>query len=435
MATAQSSSNLIPVGGPWLPAGEAILMKEILAAGSEDLARSRSEELIRGLHPKIKTAAIEAKLTGNTPDGSPTWLTAAFWIREIDLILLEGIHNGRRGQSNVIARLRDIWPQLDANVLTERMEGLAKRGLPNFLHDEFWREEGIDPILLAGLKAGGQAIFQAVGKVERIYRDLRVEVIWARVRRLRKQSRRKQSTRARCKWTNELEQELQARCAAAGLGAAVTEMCKKTGWSRAAVVRRAHKLGVPIEERGEHSTWTEADRNFLVQFMGHVPVKTIARELDRTENAVWCKVWEEGLTARYQDDRSQRELCCELHVRAPMVRGWIDKGWLKLGRNHRVKDRLLKDFFEQHRDEIDWERVDPAWIDEVIGNANGEESMDDHATEQAPAPPGAIRQDPSSDPCDSGSGPHRTATSTRAPGRGENPEPQNSRARAASLRP
>ena len=433
MATAQSSINSVPVGGPWLPDGQAILVKDILAAGSEDLARNRSEKLIRALHPKMKAAAIKAKLAGSTPEGSPQWSTAAFWIKEIDLVLLEGIHNGRNGQGDVIKRLCDTWPGLDSQILKQRMEELANHGLPAFLRDGFWHD--IDPILIAGLKAGGQAVFKAVGKVEREYRELRVEMIWARIRRLRKQVLSKRQKGVRYKWTKELEQELLARSAVVGLSAAVSEICQKGGWSRAAVVRRAHRLGVPTEVRGQRCPWTEADRNFLVQSIRHVPVKAIARELGRTENAVWCKIWEEGLRARYDVDHSQRELCYKLNVRAPIVRGWIQKGWLKLGRNNRVKDRSLKVFFEEHGDQMNWERVDRAWIDEVIGDAEGQESTDKQAMEHAPALPGASLQDPSADSCSSGPGPHRTATSRRAPGRGEDLELQNSRARAASLRP
>jgi hypothetical protein len=251
---------------------------------------------------------------------------------------------------------------------------------------------------MTGLKAGGQAIFQAVGKVERMYRDLRVEAIWARVRRLRRQFRKRQGQRVRYRWTDELEQELCGRCADAGLRDAVTEICKKTGWSRAAVVRRAHKLGVPAKER-EQRHWTEADRNFLVQSIRHVPVKTIARELGRTENAVWCKIWAEGLRARYDADHSQRELRSKLNVRAPIVRGWIEKGWLRLGRNNRVKDRSLKVLFEEHGDEINWDRADRAWIDEVIGNAKEEESTDEQATERALEPPDASPQGRSTGSC------------------------------------
>lgn len=435
LGTAQRSINSVPVGGPWLPESETILLKEVAGPGSADLAHSRSEEVMRALHPKLKSNAIRAKLTLTAPDGSPQWLTASFWVKEIDLVLLEGIHNGRRGQSDVIRRVCDTWPELDSNILKERMEELANRGLPSFLHEEFWREEGVDSVLLAGLKAGGQAIFKAVGKVERMYRDLRVEVIWARVRRLRRQFHKRQRKGVRYTWTDELDQELRGRCAGGGLSEAVTEICKKTGWSRAAVVRRAHKLGVPVDERGRRNAWTEADRNFLVQSVRHVPVKTIARELGRTENAVWCKIWEEGLRARYDADHSQRELCCKLNVRAPIVRGWIENGWLKLGRNNRVKDRSLKAFFEEHRDELNWARVDRAWVDEVIGNAIGEDSEDGQVTEHGPTLSDATNQDPSADSCAGGSGPHRTPTNRRARGQGEDPESQNNQARAASPLP
>ncbi|HLG97902.1 MAG TPA: hypothetical protein VKX49_16430 [Bryobacteraceae bacterium] len=430
MATAQSSMNSIPVGGLWLPDGDAILVKDILAAGSEDLARSRSEELIRALHPKMKTAAIKAKLAASTPEGSPQWSTAAFWMKEIDLVLLEGIHNGRNGQGDVIKRLCDTWPWLDSQILQQRMEELANQGLPAFLCNGFWHD--IDPILIAGLKAGGQAVFKAVGKVEREFRELRVEVIWARVRRLRKRAIGKREKGMRYKWTDELEEELLARSSIVGLSAAVSEICQKTGWSRAAVVRRAHKLGVPIEPRGGRVPWTEADRNFLVQSICHVPVRAIAHELGRTENAVWCKIWEEGLTARYEADHSQRELCRKLHVRAPIVRGWIEKGWLKLGRNRRIKDRVLRAFLEEHGDEINWDRADRGWLEEV--NAKGEEGEDEEqAMEHEPKLPDAIPQRPSAARDGSGLDRDRRATSTRARGPDENPERQNNQAHAANL--
>ena len=401
------------ISGPPHSTIETILEREISGAVSEDLARSRSEELICALHPRLKPAAIRAKLALTAPDGSPQWLSAAFWAKEIDLVLIEGIHHGRQGQRDVIRRLRGTWPQLDANILEERMEKLANHGLPKFLHEDFWREEGIDSVLLAGLKTGGQAIFQAVGKVGKMHRELRVEVIWARVRRLRKQCRKRSPKGMRCTWTNELEQELRGRCAIEGLSTAVTEICKKTGWSRASVARRAHKLGVPVKQRGRRNAWTEADRNFLVQSVGHVPVKTIARELGRTENAVWCKIWEEGLRARYDMDHSQRELCLKLNVRARVARGWIEKGWLKLGRNYRVKDRSLKAFFEEHRDEVNWARVDRAWVDEVIGNATSGESEDGQFTERGTTLPGSKHQDRTADFPGAGSGPRRAEISRR----------------------
>jgi hypothetical protein len=435
VATAQTSMDSVPAGDAWLPEAETILLKEIMGPGSEHLDRNRAERAMRALHPRLKPNAIERKLAPLTPDGSPQWRAVEFWLREIDFVLLEGVHSGRRGQSEVIERICQTWAELDTKILKERMEELAHRGLPKFLQEDFWHEEGIDPILLAGLKAGGQALRQAVGKVQSMQRDLRVEVIWARVRRLRKQSRKKHRRGLRCAWTKELDQQLFTLSAGLGLSAAVSEIREKTGWSRAAIVRRAHKLGVATGERGDRSPWTEADRNFLAQSIRHVPVKAIARELGRTENAVWCKIWEEGLRAPYEEDYSQRELCRRLHVRAPIVRGWIEKGWLKLGRNGRVKDRSLKAFFQEHGNELNWERVDRAWVDLVIGNAKGEESIDEEAMECGQALPDAIPPDPASDSCDSGSDVHRTATSRRVHGQAEDPEPQSSRAHAASPRP
>ncbi len=392
MATAQKSIDSVPADGTWLPGAEIILLKEIMGPGSEDLDRNRAERVMRVLHPRLKPNAIQRRLAPLAPDSSPQWRTVEFWLREIDFVLLEGIHSGRHGQSEVIERICRTWAELDAKMLKQRMEELAHRGLPKFLQEDFWQEEGIDPVLLAGLKAGGQALRHAVGKVQSMQRDLRVEVIWARVRRLRKQSRKKSRRGLRCAWTKELDQQLFARSAGLGLSAAVSEIRGKTGWSRAAIVRRAHKLGVATGERGERSPWTEADRNFLAQSIRHVPVKAIARELGRTENAVWCKIWEEGLRAAYEEDYSQRELCRRLHVRAPSVRGWIEKGWLKLGRNDRVKDRSLKAFFQEHGNKLNWERVDRAWIDEVIGNADSEESGEEQAMEHGQSRPTPLRK-------------------------------------------
>ncbi|HEY6340310.1 MAG TPA: hypothetical protein VIY49_02365 [Bryobacteraceae bacterium] len=292
MAIAQKSINPVPLGGPWLPNSEPIVLRKIAGAASEDFARSLSEEFLRALHPKLKSNAIRAKLMPTAPDGSPQFLTAPFWIKEIDLVLLEGIQDGRNGQGDVIKRLCGTWPGLDSHILAYRMEELANCGLPAYLHNGFWHD--IDPILIAGLREGGQAVFKAVGKVERAYRELRVEVIWARVRRLRKQVLGKRERGVRYKWTKELEQELLARSTVVGLSTAVSEISQRAGWSRAAIVRRAHKLGVPRETRGERVPWTEADRNFLVQSICHVPVRAIAHELGRSENAVWCKIWEEG---------------------------------------------------------------------------------------------------------------------------------------------
>jgi hypothetical protein len=41
VATGQRSINSVPIGGPWLPESETILLKEIVSASSRELARGR----------------------------------------------------------------------------------------------------------------------------------------------------------------------------------------------------------------------------------------------------------------------------------------------------------------------------------------------------------------------------------------------------------
>src|ERR1051326_1806681 len=122
------------------------------------------------------------------------------------------------------------------------MEELATQGLPPFLPADFWQED-LDALLLDGIAAGGQRTRRAVDKVLRLKPDLRVEVIWARVRRLRKQRRKDGRRGFPFPWTSELDQQLLTRCTAAGLGIGVSEVQQKTGWPRSAILRRAHKLG------------------------------------------------------------------------------------------------------------------------------------------------------------------------------------------------
>jgi hypothetical protein len=37
---------------------------------------------------------------------------------------------------------------------------------------------------------------------------------------------------------------------------------------------------------------------------------------------------------------------------------WISAGWIKVGRNRRITDRSLRAFLREHREEIEWNRLD-----------------------------------------------------------------------------
>lgn len=431
MATPKETIRLIP---PWwarMPGIASILLDGIVGADIRDSGEKHALEQMRALHPQLKTTAVQKKLAQRSPDGSPLWMTLEFWLDEIDSVLLEGIFSGRAGQTEAIERLCRTWGKLNRRELDNRMEELATQGLPRFLQDDFWQEE-LDAVLLDGITADGHRVRRAVDKVLRLNPDLRIEVIWARVRRLRKQRGKDGRRGFPFPWTSELDQQLLTRCAAAGLGIAVSEVQQTTGWPRSAILRRAHKLGVVVQELPERREWTAADKNFLVQSIRHVPVKAIARELDRTENSVWCKIWEEGLRARYEEDYSQRELCRTLHVRPPTVRRWVESEWLKIGRNGRIKDRSLVPFLREHADELDWEQVDRDWVRQVAGSEDENGDAGSRTNQSAPEPIGATEQDPVAASAARASSGRGIPANTLAPDRDEDHEPQSSLVRAAS---
>ena|SRR5215469_3814269 len=65
-----------------------------IVANSTTVARTMNKlangkEVVRALLPKLKATAIWAKLAPIAPDGSAQWMTAAFWVKQVDLFLLE----------------------------------------------------------------------------------------------------------------------------------------------------------------------------------------------------------------------------------------------------------------------------------------------------------------------------------------------------------
>jgi hypothetical protein len=68
--------------------------------------------------------------------------------------------------------------------------------------DEVWR--AADPILLGGVREANQCEREAVDKVLGKFSELRVEAIWARLRRLRYKQKRDGPLR----WTTELDDRI-----------------------------------------------------------------------------------------------------------------------------------------------------------------------------------------------------------------------------------
>src|SRR5208283_4965114 len=110
-----------------------------------------------------------------------------------------------------------------------------------------------------------------------------VSAIWARLRRLRYQRR----TNGTVVWTKELDERLIRVSRETGLSASVSDIQNLTGWPRRAILRRAHKLGLPTKAISDRRRWTMAEFRFAIESVNHVSVKEIAEDLERSEKAVW----------------------------------------------------------------------------------------------------------------------------------------------------
>ena len=342
----------------WTPEKEDVLRRGL---PDEPNAKGKAIDKLRALHPKLKKPkALEKRLSGIAPNGLAVWLTPEFWKREIDLTLIEGIYGGKKKLPQVVERIRTLWPELDGEDLLQRMKTLAAESQPAWFQKKFWKR--LDPILLTGIRQGNVGERKVVDKVLRLHPELRIERVWSRVRDLRRQDRKpSEGIEPRAgpfPWTREQERRLTALCDEVGLREAASIVQRETGWPRDAIIRKAHKLGVPKKEYRKKQEWGEIDRTFLLASVRHLSVRKIARLLDRPVNAVWVQIWREGLPGAWDEGYSRRELCRRFHVSPATLRGWIHAQLLKDGAEGRIPERSVRAFLRQHPDLINWDRMD-----------------------------------------------------------------------------
>ena len=89
-----------------------------------------------------------------------------------------------------------------------------------------------------------------------------------------------------------------------------------------------------------------------------LPVRTIARELHRSEKAVWRESAESGVSAKCLEGYTVTEVFRNLHISHRRLRIWFAAGWIKVGRNRRVTERSLRAFLREHTEEVPWDRLD-----------------------------------------------------------------------------
>jgi hypothetical protein len=389
----------------WQREVDKVLIQGIFA---RNVTQDEVVQRVRSVWPKLSISWLGARMEEVARTGLPRWMDQAFWATEIDPILLSGLRNASQCQSEAVETVLHAFPQLHVGMIWDRLRRLRKQSteglqtvasaftaangcdpraaaadgqadssataqadriaLPSEMEQKSWRTE-VDPILLSGIRNANRLERETVDKVLRKFSELRIGTIWARLRRLQEQRKENGHTGPPFRWTKELDERLIHIHEEAGLSAAVSGVQSLTGWPRKAILRRAHKLGLPTRPLGARRRWTMVEYRFVIESLNHMSVREIAEQIERSEKAVWDMVGQRGIPARFQDGYTMRELAEKLHMRRLSVQKWVEAGLLHRKRNGRIDEGSLQSFFYSHPETLKWPVFDQDtafWVSELV---------------------------------------------------------------------
>ena len=401
----------------WQQEVDKVLIQGIFA---RNITQDEVAKRVRSVWPKLSISWLSARMEEVARTGLPRWMDQTFWAAEVDPILLSGLRNASQSQCEAVEKVMHALPQLHIGMIWDRLRRLQKQrpeglealapafaangcnprsvaadgpadssataqavrmALPSKMDQRFWRTE-VDPILLSGIRNANQLERETVDRVLRRFSELRIGTIWARLRRLREQQKENGHNGPPFRWTDELDERLIRIHEEAGLSAAVSGVQSLTGWPRKAILRRAHKLGLPSRPLGARRRWTMVEFRFAIESLNHMSVREIAEEIGRSEKAVWDMVGQRGIPARFQDGYTMRELAERLHVRRLSVQKWVEAGHLHRKRNGRIDEGSLQSFLYSHPEALKWPVFDQDtafWVSELVeaerARVNGAEAQ------------------------------------------------------------
>ncbi len=358
----------------WPPGTDEILLEGLTG---QETAYELAKDRLRKLHPRLKPQAVAKRLQGKTRGEIPSWTSVEFWKQEIDCTLIGGILGGTQGKEAVLRTVGSLWPGLELETLRLRLELLADHGTPVWAKTEFWNG-ALNEILTEGVRGGIEKERRAVDKILRLYPEIRQGVVMAQLRRVRAEVQRAQGRRRdKFPWTVDLLRQLKESCDEVGVVAAVTAMHARTGWPRDAILRQAHLvLQIPPKSKLA-AAWSASERRYIIEHAGHLSASVMAKELNRSVESIVCKMKHLGLSTARDEGFTISKLAAEWHVRRATISQWIRTGWMKRGKDGRVPERSVRLFCRQHKDELNWERLEPytrAWVLEFAGE---EEEVED----------------------------------------------------------
>ncbi len=246
-----------------------------------------------------------------------------------------------------------------------------------------------DGILRRALHKGGAALHRAVRDVSRLHPEWRLQIIWNRVRYLRRQGNG--AHRGRYTWTPELEEVLrvgyqQGYCGAKVAINRVLEV--RPSWSRTAVWARAHRMGITNGREPVPRPWTEHEERYVLMHATVTPIPVIAKRLMRTETSVRAKIRDMGYSTRYEGGYTASRIASLLRVSRHTVRGWLQKGWLGKNWGRRISEASFRSFLKKHADKVQFDDLTPEvrnWlVEEMEFDPDGTRTSQQQGRERQP---------------------------------------------------
>ena len=183
-----------------------------------------AEARLRSLHPLPEgkshhSTDFEKRLRKifdkQSTDCTQPWLTLEFWQQEVDNVLIQGIFGRSASKSSAVDRVHSVWPGLSAPWLHDRMEEVARAGLPHWIQSEFWAVE-IDPILRVGIQRAHRFRCEAVNAVLKACPALPVGAVWVRIGELRNRRNREVGASSETKSNGPAGVDVEAESASKG---------------------------------------------------------------------------------------------------------------------------------------------------------------------------------------------------------------------------
>ncbi len=217
----------------------------------------------------------------------------------------------------------------------------------------FFSPEQVDQVLCDGAKRGRAGSHAAIERILKLEPGVERAELWKRIRQIKYPSRAVRCLRS--VWSAEDDQTLSRGYERgwSGKQEAVRELLMRhPDWRPHVIWRRAAKLGMTkVNTKSCQSAkalpWSDNDDRTLLDHAGYDRADVIGELLNRSANAVRCRLSRLGERSKVSDGYTRSALAGFLHVGYRVVQRWIVLGWLKV-RDPRISRASVEDFAKNH---------------------------------------------------------------------------------------